>query len=314
MATRQRSKSRSEVIRCKNCGEDYSVTYKRCPFCDEAASTNTSRRGRGGKRVSNTRGGGYGGSWSVFRIISTALSLGLIIAAGIIVITIVKPLVDLGSEKPGTTVSPAASATPSAQPSAEPTDSSSVSPSGQVSSEPTAPPTNAPAQGAQSFTLNASDFTLRSAGETYRIKATFIPSGTTGELTWTSSNPASVTVSSDGTVTAVSTGNSTITAALPGGYSQTCTVRCNWSGGTAASSEPAGTLSLNRTDMTLSKVGETFTLKVSGTESTPTWSSSNNSIVSVSSSGKVTALTSGTVTITATVNGQTLKCIVRCNF
>lgn len=313
MATRHRMRSRSEVIRCKNCGEDYSVTYKRCPFCDEAASTSTSRRGRGGKRLSNTRGGGYGGGWSLFRIITTILSLGLIIAAGIIVLTIVKPLVDLGSEEPGTTVSPAVSPSSSAQSGVEPSDSS-VSPSAQVSSELTAPPTNALAQGAQSFTLNANDFTLLSAGETYQIKATFIPSGSTGDLAWTSSNPDSVSVASDGTVTAVSNGNSTITAALPGGYSQTCIVRCSWSGSTTPSSEPAGSLSLNRTDMTLSKIGETFTLKVSGTSSTPTWSSSNNSIVSVSSSGKVTALASGTVTISATVDGQTLKCIVRCNF
>lgn len=26
---------RNDVIRCERCGEDYSTTYKRCPFCDE---------------------------------------------------------------------------------------------------------------------------------------------------------------------------------------------------------------------------------------------------------------------------------------
>ena len=26
---------RNDVIRCENCGEDYAITYKRCPFCDE---------------------------------------------------------------------------------------------------------------------------------------------------------------------------------------------------------------------------------------------------------------------------------------
>ena len=25
--------SRSELIHCENCDEDYSATYKRCPFC-----------------------------------------------------------------------------------------------------------------------------------------------------------------------------------------------------------------------------------------------------------------------------------------
>ena len=47
---------RTDVIRCENCGEDYSVTYKRCPFCDERPV----RGGIAGKRVANTRGGGYG--------------------------------------------------------------------------------------------------------------------------------------------------------------------------------------------------------------------------------------------------------------
>ena len=33
--TRQAPPRRNDVIRCENCGEEYSVTYKRCPFCDE---------------------------------------------------------------------------------------------------------------------------------------------------------------------------------------------------------------------------------------------------------------------------------------
>ncbi|MPM65893.1 hypothetical protein SDC9_112797 [bioreactor metagenome] len=66
--------------------------------------------------------------------------------------------------------------------------------------------------------------------------------------------------------------------------------------------------------MTLGKEGETFTLRVSGASGTPTWSSSDTSVVSVSSGGTVTALKKGMVTISATVDGQTLKCIVRCNF
>ena len=34
MATRRSTGTRPEVVRCPYCGEDYSVTYKRCPFCD----------------------------------------------------------------------------------------------------------------------------------------------------------------------------------------------------------------------------------------------------------------------------------------
>ena len=65
--------SRSAVIRCPNCGEDYSVTYKRCPFCDEKADKKPRAQeggedqglleegaARGGKRLlgGGRRGGG----------------------------------------------------------------------------------------------------------------------------------------------------------------------------------------------------------------------------------------------------------------
>ena len=33
MANKRTTGTRSAVIRCPNCGEDYSVTYKRCRFC-----------------------------------------------------------------------------------------------------------------------------------------------------------------------------------------------------------------------------------------------------------------------------------------
>ena len=35
------------MIRCENCGEDYSVTYKRCPFCDERPGKLQNKRRRG---------------------------------------------------------------------------------------------------------------------------------------------------------------------------------------------------------------------------------------------------------------------------
>ncbi len=228
-------------------------------------------------------------------------------------VTIVKPLVDLGSGEPGASVTatPGATDLPTAEASSEP------------SSEPTAEPSAGPVA-AESFTLNVSDITLTRPGETYRIWAAFSPSGATGSVTWTSSNPACVQVAGDGTVTGLAKGNSTITAALDNGYTQSCIVRCGWTDDAVSPTPGSGTatpspaqsagLSINRTDITMSREGETFTLKVSGTGSTPSWSSSKSSVASVSSGGKVTAVSSGTATITATVDGQTFKCIVRCSF
>lgn len=318
MASKHKSRIRNEVIRCENCGEDYSVTYRSCPFCDESAARSAGRRG-GGKRL-NTRGGGYGGGWGPLRIITTLLSVALIIAAVYIVVTIVKPLVELGNEKTGisATDTPALD-TPSGEPTVEPT----AEPTPDTTVEPT-PESPSSSQAADSFTLNASDFTLTHSGDTYRIRATFSPAGSTGSITWTSSNPEAVHVDSNGTVTALAKGNSTITAALENGHTEKCIVRCGWSDGSVAPTPGSGStpatstantgLALNRTDFTMSREGETFMLKVSGTDSAPAWSSSDSSVAGVSSSGKVTALKHGTVTVTATVDGQTLKCIVRCNF
>ena len=66
MATRRSTGTRPEVVRCPYCGEDYSVTYKRCPFCDGKPAPESSfeddppaegRRSGGKRLVSNTRGG-----------------------------------------------------------------------------------------------------------------------------------------------------------------------------------------------------------------------------------------------------------------
>ncbi len=117
--------------------------------------------------------------------------------------------------------------------------------------------------------MNVSDITLKSVGETYQIRATLSPADSIGSITWTSSNPGYVSVTADGKVTAVAKGTSTITATLEGGYTQECIIRCNWSDTSSTPTPASSGLTLNRTDFTMSSKGETFTLKVSGTGSTP---------------------------------------------
>ena len=60
------------------------------------------------------------------------------------------------------------------------------------------------------------------------------------------------------------------------------------------------TISLNRTVLALT-VGDKETLQVNGTEDTVSWASSDPTLVSVTSSGEVTALAKGTAVITAQV-------------
>ena len=107
MASKQAPPRRNEVIRCENCGEDYSVTYKRCPFCDE-------RPGRGsrpvpsGRRVAN---GGRRGGVNPLQMAGLVISLILIIAAMVIVFRAVEPL--LRPRQPGSASSGGSTSTSS---------------------------------------------------------------------------------------------------------------------------------------------------------------------------------------------------------
>ena len=71
---------------------------------------------------------------------------------------------------------------------------------------------------------------------------------------------------------------------------------------------------LDKTSLTLTK-GKTYTLKtaITGTNKAVSWSSSNSSVASVDKSGKVTAKTKGTVTITAKVDDVSASCKVTVN-
>ena len=136
METKQENR-RSDVIRCEFCGEDYSVTYKHCPFCDDRAFYGREQtRGKGGKRVAtNKRGGGYGGGMQPVQIIGLALSFILIIAAIYIVFTVLSPLFNtdkpVGSES-GSQISVSQSGGEIAQPEVS-VSQSGVSTSGDIS-------------------------------------------------------------------------------------------------------------------------------------------------------------------------------------
>lgn len=302
--------NRNKTIHCDVCGEDYAATYKRCPFCEEQNNGGKARR----PRRSNNRGGGYSTPPTPARILTTILTLALIVAAVCIVVSIVRPFLGQGQGDPAPSDSPAVT---SSAPSADQPD-------------PSADPTIPPDQTATGLSLDQSDFTLQSYGQKVTIHATFTPDGSKGYVTWTSSNPEVVSVDENGIVTAIGksggVSSATITATLTGTQiSQTCIVRCSFDApagatvpGASASPAPSGsgtstgTLSLNREDFTLNATWPTFQVTVSGTTSTPTWSIANTAIATVDSTGKVTRVGIGTTTLTCTVDGQTLTCIVRC--
>lgn len=75
-----------------------------------------------------------------------------------------------------------------------------------------------------------------------------------------------------------------------------------------------GGLGLSTTDFTLKLVGETAVIKVtSGGSGSYTWASEDEGVASVDQSGKVTAVSKGTVNIVVSDGSKKGVCIVRCN-
>lgn len=225
MSTKQENR-RADVIRCEYCGEDYSITYRHCPFCDDKASYGSgSAPARGGRRVAtNKRGGGYGGKMDPVQIIGLVLSVILIIAAVYIVISVLSPL--LGRSKP--TVSGSQPNVSGSQPNV------SVSQPGGEASSSSIPDVSGssevitPIVTATGITLNTKDITLQ-PDETHRIVAALAPADCTDTIIWTSSNESVLMVSQDGTVTNVNKGSSQVTitvTAQVGDLKAACLVRC----------------------------------------------------------------------------------------
>lgn len=118
---------------------------------------------------------------------------------------------------------------------------------------------------------------------------------TDGTVKWSSSDSSIAKVSKDGYVNGIKPGK--------------CVIKAEIDGKTLECIVTVKEIGLNKTSLTL-KVNETYQLKVNGVKDGIKWSSSNKSIVRVSSSGKIRALKTGTATIKATVNGITYNCKV----
>ena len=256
MAAKRTPGSRPGLIRCDHCGEEYSESYRRCPFCADydadveyetqriraaaydgsaeqatagqrtAPSRSSTATRSGGKRVahSNRRGGGYT-KISAGKIIAWLLSLIVIIAAIWIIVTQIAPWISNGDNvDPDAMNSPSSSPTVPAQntpdvsdPSPSPSDEEpDVSPSPQIPASDTA----------AGFTLNKKEFSFSSAyPDPVTLKVTFSPAGTTATIHWSSSDPDVAAVDQNGKVTyGAKRGSATITASMANGVTQTCTV------------------------------------------------------------------------------------------
>lgn len=131
-------------------------------------------------------------------------------------------------------------------------------------------------------------------GQSRTLKITGLKKGQ--KITWKSSNSKIVTVNKAGKLQAKAKGSATITGTVSK-RKYTCKVTVQ-------------APKLNKTSITL-KVGQTYQLKLSGTNQKITWKSSNSKIVTVNKTGKLFAKSAGNATITAQVNGIRFVCKVK---
>ena len=159
--------------------------------------------------------------------------------------------------------------------------------------------------------LDKTEATLN-RGEKKKLNVSFVPTNAENQnVIWLSDNDEVATVSSDGTVTAVGSGTATITAiSEDGAFEASCNVHCVI---------PVESVTIdNKIDQLY--VGSVFNLYYTLNPESPTnlnlkWKSSDNSVLTVSDDGVITALKKGlaTVSVTSEDGGKTDSFIISVN-
>lgn len=145
--------------------------------------------------------------------------------------------------------------------------------------------------------------------ETVSLSATVLPAEVADKsVTWSSSNTAVATVTSDGRVTSKTQGNCEIYATAKNGVRGVCKLQVNHK------VIPVESITLTMPEVRLyqgekTKLGYTI-YPTNADDKTVTWSTSNPSVVSVDQNGEINALVPGTAVITATAQGKTATCKV----
>jgi len=166
-----------------------------------------------------------------------------------------------------------------------------------------------------SITLNKTSLEFETTGASEQLKATVLPANVSGKnknVTWLSDDETVATVDSEGVVMAVSGGNTKIMAYTSNGLSATCHVNVD------IDSVPVLVTGVTlKTSLSLKK-GDTAQLTETvepeeATNKNVTWSSDKPTIVTVSSTGLVTAIAekgSAKITVTTADGKKTATCTV----
>ena len=127
-------------------------------------------------------------------------------------------------------------------------------------------------------------------------------------FTWTSSAPSIATVSASGLVTAVAAGSATISATADGVVGTAAFTATVVTAASVTVTPNSTTMQVNGTSQlsatAYDAAGNVLTSRV------PAWSSSNPIVATVSSAGRVTAVSQGSTTISATVDGKSASAAI----
>lgn len=162
----------------------------------------------------------------------------------------------------------------------------------------------------ESIQLDKSSITLK-IGDSERLYATVLPSEASDKTIIWSSADSNIATVTDGVVTAVNIGETTVIATSKDGrVSSECIISV------IPEEIPVTSVSLDRTTLEM-EIGDEVRLNVSispenATNKDVKWSSSDDSVVTVSKYGLVTAMQKGTATIYVTTddNAMTAECSV----
>ena len=324
--------------KCPDCGEYYSDTYEKCPFCEEEKALQE------GKPIHRTTG-----SSKQFRLITPTLVVLIVIIGGLLAYLLFgshhknqedpfeEPPIEEEVQEPEET-KPAEEETEKPDKPEKPDhkdDKDEKEPEEHQAlpvkpekpdkpEKPEKPQDSKPkphkphsVKGYQEamklpdgLKMSRTDFTVQIVGEVDTIEV----SGGNGPYKWYSEDPRIGSVDQHGHVTARSKGTVKIVA-TDGKKKGVCIVRMKLNGSlppedSAAKPIPAGA-KLSKEDYTTSVGDPTVKLTVTGLSGHASWSTTDPTVATVSADGVVKAVGSGTTTVTATIDGVTLTCIVR---
>lgn len=309
------------LIKCNKCGEVYSDSYKKCPFCVEDEEYYNGKVKKRGHRQMEKRK-------KAPSVVGPVLVLAVLVLAGILVWAFAGDTVRgwFGGDKQPEDVDPG---TTQNQPVNTPVDNEPV---------------------VKALALDHMSL-LMAPGESEKLTAT---GGAEESYQWITSDSGVLKVSDDGTVSALTEGSAVVTVTC-GEESVACAVTVQKKADTTTNTPDNGTTTnkpdTNKPDttnkpnngntntstslknlkikteygidlaaredgvydITMQSSEKTCQLTLEGITGTPTWKSSNTNVVKVSSDGKLERVGKGEATVTITLGSATAEILVRVN-